>query len=280
MEEDIEAIKQRLEAMHAKQLEMFKWLHEFCTENNIKYYAIAGTLLGAVRHGGFIPWDDDIDVSMPRPDYDKFVALMKGKTGRFIAETAADGNKEFTHKFCRLIDTTTTIVYQAKGPIKRGLSLDVFPFDGIGNTEKESMKYYKKMKNKVHVMSAKTRAFRKGRKFYQNAAIVIAKILPYNWRKMLMKLHKKLAQKSYYDCEYVCNFFGVWREKEIMKREWLGEPKLYKFEDMEVWGPQDADSCLKQLYGDYMTPPPENKRYPKHEHAVISMDLNKSYLDD
>lgn len=271
----------RLAGMHKKQLEMFKWLHEFCTENGVTYYAIAGTLLGAVRHGGFIPWDDDIDVSMPRPDYERFIKLMHEKEpGRFVAETVADGHKEFSHKFCRLYDTTTTVIYNEKFTTKRGLFIDIFPFDGIGNTEKESMKYYKKMKNRVHFLSIKSRAFRKGRKFYQNAAIIVGKFIPYNWRKGWAKFEKKLAQKNYYDCEYVCNFYGVWREKEIMKREWLGEPKLYKFEDIEVWGPQDADSCLTQLYGDYMTPPPPEKRKMKHDFLVLDMDLNKSYLDD
>ncbi|MCH5162008.1 MAG: LicD family protein [Clostridiales bacterium] len=259
-------------------LSMLEWLHEFCEKHSVTYYAIGGTLLGAVRHKGFIPWDDDIDVGMPRKEYERFLELAKAEGGRYRAETVADGNKDFIYSFCKLYDTESTVVCNTKYRTKRGLFIDIFPLDGAGNTLEDGKKYYKSIEFKNRVISAKRGKLSKRKPFYQNASVFIAKFLPINWRKKLAKVHRECAAREYDTCEYVGNLFGHWHEREIVKREWMGEPKLYEFESIKICGPQDADSYLTSIYGDYMTPPPEEKRKPDHE--ALFMDLNKSYLED
>lgn len=257
--------------------EMLAWFHGFCEGHGLTYYAIGGTLLGAVRHKGFIPWDDDVDVGLPRPDYEKFIELMKGRGGRYVAETIEDGNKDFIYAFCKLYDTSSTVVYSNRYKTTRGIFLDIFPLDGAGDTKKRAVKYYRRVEFKNRLIIAKRARRSKKNSFVKNAAVVVAKLLPFSWRKSIVKLHKSVAKRDYSKSAYVGNLFGHWHEREIVEREWFGTPQLYDFEDIQICGPQDADKYLTAIYGDYMTPPPEDKR--KSEHDYISMDLNKSYLD-
>lgn len=268
---------ERTRCLQLRLLNILEWFHRFCIEHSLTYYAIGGTLLGAVRHGGFIPWDDDLDVGMPRPDYNRFLELVKGDDSIYRAESYLDGNKDYTYLFCKVYDTTTTVVYKSKYNIKRGLFLDVFPLDGMGNTPEEVAKNYKKARKKNRLIKTKSFGYNKHYNIFQKTAIVLGKLLPYNWRKGIRKQNERLARRDYYSSEYVGNMFGRWGDREIMKREWYGTPLAVKFENIEILCPEDADSCLKQQYGDYMVLPPEEKRKPSHD--ALYMDLNKSYLD-
>lgn len=261
-----------------KLLDIMAWYDSFCAEHGLTYYAIGGTLLGAVRHGGFIPWDDDIDVGMPREDYERFKALMKGADGRFRAETTDDGNRDFTYSFCKLYDTTTTVVYGKRKPIKRGLFIDVFPLDGLGDTRKDTFKRFKKIQFKRKMITAKNSGINPNLSFVMNAAIVLSKLLPYSWRRLLDKTHRFCARRSFYESVFVANVFGRWHGREVVEREWLGEPQRFKFESIEISGPAYADKYLTSIYGDYMTPPREADRKPDHE--SILLDLNTSYLNE
>lgn len=254
-------------------LEILQWFHGFCVEHDLTYYAIGGTLLGAVRHGGFIPWDDDVDVGMPRPDYDRFVELMKSERGRFAAETISDGKKEFTYRHCKLFDTTTTAVHFHKYEIKRGLFIDVFPLDGAGNTRAAAHKLYKKFKRRDHLFAAKTTyKFNRKHKFYENIAAMLARLLPLNRRRAVEKMHAFCCRTDYYTSVFVGNFFGMWREREIVERAWMGTPTLKRFENIEIYCPEDSDKYLTSIYGDYMTPPPEDKRHPGHSCLYLNFD--------
>lgn len=261
-----------------KLLEMLAWYDDFCAQHGLTYYAIGGTLLGAVRHGGFIPWDDDIDVGMPRTDYERFKALMKGASGRYRAETAEDGNRDFTYSFCKLYDTTTTAVCDTRYKIKRGLFIDVFPFDGLGDTKEDALKRFNKIQSKRKMITAKRSGVNKKLSFAMNAAIALAKVVPFSWQKLLKKTHRICAECDFYKSKYVANVFGRWHGREVVEREWLGEPHRYKFETIEISGPADADKYLTSIYGDYMTPPKESDRKPDHE--CLLLDLNKSYLEE
>ncbi len=103
-------------------LEMLHWFHDFCISHNLRYYALGGTMLGAARHKGFIPWDDDLDVGMPRDDYEKLFTLMKYHPGdRYMLETPYSNAPEYNYCFFKLYDTKTTLVENLKYKIKRGV---------------------------------------------------------------------------------------------------------------------------------------------------------------
>lgn len=264
--------------LQQKLLEMLKWFHSFCKDNDLRYYAQGGTVLGAIRHQGFIPWDDDIDVGMPRDDYNKFIELMKDKPSNVYELETPLSNKDFVYTYCKVYNVNTTLVEHTRYKTKRGIYLDVFPLDGMGDTEEEMKKRVKFIKSKVNWISAKTCALRKGRKWYKNLAIIFARCIPEficGWQKTVDRLDKFCAEKSFEDCKYVANAYGAWGEKEVALRETYGQPVEVDFEDAKVYVPQDHDQYLRNLYGDWRQLPPEEKRVTHHD--FLEIDLEKPY---
>lgn len=258
-------------------LTMLSWFHEFCVNHNLRYYALGGTLLGAVRHGGFIPWDDDIDVGMPREDYERLQVEMQNEDAgsKFVLETPLT-KKDFVYQYCKLYDTTTTLVENTRYKTKRGIYLDIFPIDGIGNTVKESLHNFKRIDKKNNYIMTKICALSGRRKFYKNFAIIISRCLPFpRWRKVLQKLDKECKSRDFDQYEYVANLYGNWHEKEIAQRVWFGQPQLYDFESIQIYGPSDANAYLTAVYGDYMQLPPKEKQ--KTHHDYLFLDLNETF---
>lgn len=259
-------------------LDMLQFFHETCVNHHIRYYLIEGSFLGAYRHKGFIPWDDDIDIGVPRADYDRLIALMKNcRHEKYIFESPLE-NPDFPYSLSKLYDTSTTLVENLRYPVRRGVYLDIFPLDGAGNTKEEAIRHSKKVILYDSYIRTKNCAISAHRKFYKNAAIILGRCVPeflYSWRKALKKAEALCRSKSFYDCKYVCNMYSTWREKEIMEASVYGEPVLYDFEGLRIYGPQNADRYLSNLYGDYMCLPPEEKRVSHH--AYSHLDLTTPY---
>ena len=137
-----------------KLLEMMKWFHSYCEKNEIKYYMIGGTMLGAVRHQGFIPWDDDVDIGVPRNDYNKLLTISKGlkpENSRYIIESYQDMNDDYEYPFAKVYDTSTTLIENKRKQTKRGIYIDVFPLDGIeGSTKEEAIHNYSHLMKKLN----------------------------------------------------------------------------------------------------------------------------------
>ncbi len=261
-------------------LEMIRWFHDFCIRNNLRYYALGGTMLGAARHQGFIPWDDDLDVGMPREDYEKLYTLMEYQAGdRYILETPYSDAPDFNYCFSKLYDTKTTLVENLKYKIKRGLYIDIFPLDGMGDTEEESKQTFNKIDRKFKFLLAHTTGIRNGRSMLKNMAVIISQTIlsPFvHDKKAARKLNNLSAMRSFDTCTYGGNPFGAWRYKEIMRTDIMGRPTLYKFEDMMIYGAENYDDYLSHMYGDWRKLPPEVKRVSHHDYVEI--DLNKSFM--
>jgi len=259
--------------MQAMLTDMLKWFHAFCEEHGLRYYAIAGTMLGAARHEGFIPWDDDIDVGMPREDYNKLAELLRGKTdGRYVLETPESEAREFTVPFSKLFDTHTTIIESNKYKTKRGIFIDIFPLDGTGATREESERNVADVFKTYNVLLSKISGIRKGRKLYKNLAVVAFKFIPVSEKKLLRSIVSKCSRYSFDECDWVGCLVGDYRLKEIMPREYFGEPKLYKFEDTVIYGVADAESYLTSVYGDWRKLPPPEKQVSHHDYMYASLD--------
>lgn len=268
----------KLSPLQAKLLDMLKWFHAFCEQHQLRYYALGGTMLGAARHQGFIPWDDDVDVGMPRKDYQRLQQLLKNQTGRYILEYP--GMKEdYFYPFSKLYDTTTTLVENTKNHLKRGIYLDIFPLDGLGNSLEEARHRYKPISKRLNLLLSRTTGIRKGRHWAKNLAVLLARMIP-NFllgNKQLLRNIDTLCQKYDFDtCSYGGNFLGAWRFKEIMPRAVMGTPTLYTFEDMQVYGAQDYNGYLTHLYGNWRQLPPKEKQVTHHD--FIALDLGKSYI--
>lgn len=272
-------VKMAESELRLKLLEMMKWFHGFCLDNHIRYYAIGGTLLGAVRHGGFIPWDDDMDIGVPRKDYERLINLMGDKINyKYILESTNSKAKEYIYPHSKLFDTMTTVIENTKTPIKRGLSIDIFPLDGIGNSVLDVKRNFKEIKFLLNLHTACSIKFKKNRSLKKNVIVLlmmpVSKVL--NVKSLGKKIDMKCRKYDFDDSLFCGNLVGRYREKEIVKREVFGNPTLYKFENIEIFGVEKYDDYLSHIYGNWRELPPLEKRISMHN--ILYSNLSESYL--
>ncbi len=269
--------------LQKKLLTLLDFFHNFCAENDLRYYAMGGTALGAMRHEGFIPWDDDIDVAMPRDDYERLKELVANKdTGIYEFEFPGE-NRDFVYTYGKMYDTTTTLIENTRYKTKRGIFIDIFPLDGLANREPVAIKRFNFLKRKVNFIMTTTCAWRKGRKLHKNLAIMLMRCIPQfivNTKKLMLSFHKECQKKSFDEHVYVapCAAIDYGAQRTVARHEWFGAPKEAKFENQIIFIPDMADEYLTALFGDWRTPPPPENQVTHHEFIMI--DLNKSYKDN
>ena len=264
-----------IKAFQEKLVEMFGWFHNFCVENNLTYYAAGGTMLGAARHHGMIPWDDDIDVIMPREDIKKLEQLMDN-TGRYVLESPTGDAKDYLYACHKIYDTTTTLVENTRVKIKRGIFLDIFPIDGMGNTEEEAQKHFDKIRKKLRLLNAKSYGYSKDMGLFKNIAIFIFRFIPLSEKNLQKEVTALCEERSCISYKLCGNPIGAYKMKEIMTMSVYGRPTLYDFDGIKIYGVEHADEYLTRLYGDWRQLPPEEKRISHHN--FIFLDLENGYL--
>lgn len=257
--------KTRLRELQLIELDILKEVDRICKENGIKYYLGEGSLLGAIRHQGFIPWDDDLDILMPRADYERFLSIVDAsldekydwitekKYNKYYLPFAKIFSVEkygFLNKDIRLDD-------RFKGPF-----IDIFPLDFMDTTNKRKVeKKYRKIRRirdellfKVgYLKSTKGR-----RKWYK----LFSKFDSYE--KLQNALHEEM-EKCDSSSAYMCNFASSYHpSRQIVPKEVYGEPRYVPFEDGLFPVPNDAETLLSTIYGNYMKMPPIKKRKSKH----------------
>ncbi len=267
--------------LQSKILDILKWTDSVCREHNIRYFLMGGSMLGAVRHSGFIPWDDDVDIAIPRKDYERlYEILCKKEHSVYCVETYKNDSSDYFYPYMKIYDKTTTLIEKSSRKLKRGVYIDVFPIDGLANYQKKQKKYFKKIRIFVNFLSAKTCCWNKERKLFKNLAILAATFVPLigGYNKLLCKIDTLCQKYDYDSSEYVGVLAGTYGEKEIMPQYYYGTPTEYMFEGLKCFGVEQYDLYLTKLYKNYMQLPPEEKRVSPH--SFFSCDLNQSYQGD
>ena len=258
-------------------LDMLKWYHQFCDLYHLRYYAIGGTTLGAIRHDGFIPWDDDIDVGMPRPDYERFKKLAKEKINNksvYFAEFPLD-NKDFVYQFCKLYDQRTTLIENTRFKMVRGIYLDIFPLDGIGNEECEIKKRAREIILLNQILYTRVCALNRNRNIYRNLAIVISRLIPepfLSYEKLIRSIERICKESEYEKSKYVGHIINMISPQHIIKRSFFGTPVLHCFEDTQIYVQEHAEEYLKSYFGDWEVLPPPDQQISFHDFLYLNFD--------
>lgn len=261
--------KNELRKLQLTQLEILKEVHNLCQKNNIVYYLVAGTLLGSVRHNGFIPWDVDIDVAMMRDDYEKFASICKTQLNHKFLYLDYKNQKHYYSPHAKICIKNTKIVYKNRSYNlnleNKCVYIDIFPLDNVPiNYGKQ-----KKQKRQLNIIK-KIKYYKKGLLFRKNLIYKICKfllkcvfcIVPLT---LLNKIEDKTMKKyNRQKSTKVTNMASAYDYfKELMDKNIYGKPALAEFEGQLFYVPNKSIEYLKQIYGDYMLLPPENKRYAR-----------------
>lgn len=260
--------QEELKKISCIQLEMMDEVHRFCEENNITYYMIGGTLLGAVRHKGFIPWDLDIDIAMPRDDYERFKNIYtktKQLNGRYeYLDYESFQNYMRPHALISHRGTRIKTKYDNVNPclMELGVYIDIFPLDNAPDDTKEQERHAKqllsvrKLKGRRLMYSYSYKRWRRWVHYIMAAGLSWISVRKINeYQQALMQKYAKG------NTSYICSMASQYAyEKQCMPREIYGEPILLEFEGRYFYAPREYEEYLRRLYGDYMKLPPIEKR--------------------
>lgn len=243
------------------QLDLLVKIDEICREQGFRYYLTAGTLLGAVRHGGYIPWDDDIDITMPRRDYEAFYSyMMKNDFGDSI-KLISYRDRSSIYPFFKVVDPRTTVIeHYVDRRYCTGVWVDIFPLDGIEQGDRSPIIWNKIIANLYGFVVADpaqgTSASRKAIKHLTNP--VFRHIDIYRLAKALDKKAMSTLISPENDVALVVWGYG---ESEIMPYEFLEQTEL-EFEGINFYAPKMYKQYLTSIFGNYMQLPPEKDRVP------------------
>ncbi len=271
--------KKELTELHNVELNILKEFIKVCQKLNLRYYLVGGTAIGCVRHQGFIPWDDDIDVAMPRKDYEIFLAKAQKLLPKYLFVQTIKTEKNYYNLFAKIRNSNTTFIEEndTNLNINKGIFIDVFPLDGMGNTEKQAIKNLHKFFKLKEIYNfknqkLKTKGIRNKIRYFYYFLLSLQYI-----NCNMLEIANKFSQKLDFDsCKYVGSFCGAYGNREIQKLAYFGKGKLAKFEDIEANIPIDSDAYLHNMYGNYMELPPKDKRVAPH---CYYLNTRKSYLE-
>ena len=254
-----------MEEVHTVLLEIAKNFHKICVDEGIPYYMLGGSMLGAVRHRGFIPWDDDMDFGIPIEHYERAKRVLTEKLAKSYKCTTHRNDLGNRNAFIKIADTITHLDDPTRRlPIDKqlGINIDVFPLLRCDPTAYIVKKLYALCRIYTIVYTESS----KGGLLKAFVKKTLRGICPISDDKMLDNIIKTLYKAHNEESKYIANFLGAWGPKETVAEMVIGHPTLYQFEDTSFYGVEHPNEYLTSLYGkDYMVLPPENKR---HGHAV------------
>lgn len=253
------------------QLNILKKVASFCQERKINYSLYGGTLLGAVRHKGYIPWDDDIDISMPRPDYERFIREFHliGDPNLKIHDPTVD--KNYPYPFIKVSDERTLFVESSEINYALGVNIDIFPIDGLPISEKKLNALMKRSTFYRGLIDMKRIKIRKDREIHKNLFLIISRTLLYMIpiRFLIKQIHKLTTQYDYEYSSFIGNIVWGYGSKERCMKAFYNDYTFLEFEGDYFQTMSGYDGYLTNVFGDYMQLPPKEKQMAHHSYDAF-----------
>ncbi|MDR4520814.1 MAG: LicD family protein [Nitrosomonas sp.] len=279
-------MKTNIERLHEADLAIVKEVIQICERHELIYYMLGGTMLGAIRHKGFIPWDDDIDLGMPREDYEKFLEVAPKELGETLKVVNYKTDPDYHYYITRIQDLESKVMetrHENYGEYTH-ISIDIFPLDGTPNNKLLRNLYCFRLMAHRAMMSLH---YKHGidpdrkRSTTERLMLAILKLLPtekmfnaYNQKEKCDQILRKYDMKN---SLFTGNMMGAYRTRELVPTDWFGKDAFYPFEDIKLRGFAEYDKYLNHLYGDYMQIPPESSR--KTHFRIIEIHGEKMDTD-
>lgn len=254
-------------------IETFRAFVTFCETEQLSYFAAYGTALGAVRHKNIIPWDDDIDVYMPRADYERLLSIQCPAGFQVMSMQ----NPGYWAPFAKWVNTNTTLWEEKTQPFVLGIYVDIFVLDEAGE----------KAEANVLKVNKAARQFRRSTTHWTWSDVFdkLVHFHPLGFRRLLLDKIWFSKMRDYYRLQlqqaqemvqkgsgpYLVSYNGPYLQREINQKAWFESAVKIPFADFDVNVPQGYDSYLHQLYGNYMQFPPEDKRQSTHSHFYLNL---------
>lgn len=271
---------EEMKKLHSYILEILIDVDKFCRDNHITYYLGEGTLLGAVRHKGFIYWDDDADILMPREDYEKFLSVAPGALGdKYTVDSFQTNPRHWSIPSMVQMKRETRFKKPLFGSValNNGPNVDIFPLDYVPTD------YSKRLYIRSSVIRALKRALwiKSGIHSIKNYKTLKRRVLYYFPCKLISvfgsaaslkkKIQYLLLKTNNKSNGFLANFASLYSiKREVYPKEWYGLPIEIEFEGSRFFAPCEPDKVLKKLYGDYRQLPPFEKRRSKHHFSNFS----------
>lgn len=264
-----------LRKLQLAQLEIAKEIRRVCEENHIRYFLCCGSFLGAVRHQGFIPWDDDLDIGMLREDYERFCRIAPEKLNPEYCVQSWYTDPRYALPFAKVRKRGTLLLERKSIHLEEnGIYVDVFPFDNAPREAAEQKKLARKLVTYFRIKLMKSGM----RPWMENDRIVWVKrigFIPYQLLSLLGSHEKWIdcfekAARSVPAGEILCRQ-RAWSKLDCYDRAWCEDLASYPFEGEQFPGPRDYDAFLTSIFGDYMTLPPEGTREDRHQ--IVRLDF-------
>lgn len=262
------------------ELELLKKFKEICDAEGFKYYLVGGTAIGAVRHNGFIPWDDDIDVALLRDDYDRFISVSQKylRPGQEVLHYSI--NSDYQDSSMKLIDKR--ICFRMKTDtsiIEQNIWIDIFPLDGTKKVPfAQKFHYYHIyfLRMLLAYYYLEKIQFNSERSRWKKTLITIAQRVPVNRlikpEKVRIKIDRLLRNTRVDKQGNIGNYLGAYGLREFVPYDFFGNGSFRVFEDEYFTLPAKVEEYLTNIYGDYMVLPPVDKQVPRH--SVLEIIVN------
>ena len=262
-----------VDQLHRRILRILMAVDKTCRKHQLRYYIWAGTMIGAIRHKGFIPWDDDIDIAMPRPDYEQLIAHSREWLEEPFEFVCAENDSHYPLPFGKVQDASTTLIERMHLHYLGGIYIDVFPIDGVpanGLRRKFHFAAYEYWKRVLYLIHRDP--YKHGHGPSSWVPFLTRRV--YTMQGVQRRIRRLLLKYDYEASPLVADYDDG--SRGAMSKDILGTPAPYDFEGRQVLGVEHYDTYLSRKYGDYMTIPDGDHQ---RQHNFHVLDFNRPYQE-